>query len=297
MQRNFKRMGSAPLMKPEPLLAAFAKLERSVAQIGDFNDRISAFFQTNPYQVLAELNADRTCQVWKWRLARKLPLEWAVIAGEILHNLRSPIDQVVAAVAVLHCGQESGVAFPFGRNLQEFETALGKQKKLPADARDLIRALKPYKGGNDLLWALHYLNKRDKHRSHLVPINMPSETSVSYICFWKGLPLVIGCKNGEHLLMEKPFTDQDLMETGKPLALYDVRPGRIIFGEAGTAGDESLEFMTTTAGAVFEADFYPSLNVGFADVGLDGKPVIIALNEMRQLVERILLTFEDRFFA
>ena len=284
-------------MKPELLLAAFAKTERSVAQISDFNDRVGAFFRTSPYEVTTELNAGRTRQIWKFRLTRKLPTDWAIIVGEVLHNLRSPLDQVLAAITILYSKPASGVAFPCGRDVNEFETALGKQKKLPADACALIRALKPYKRGNDFLWALHYLNKGDKHRPPLVPINMPAKTSASYICFWRGLPLVIGCKTGKHLVMEKPFTEEDLLETGKPLALYDARPGRIAFGDASSPGDESLEFMTTTVGAKFEADFYPSLNVGFANVGLDGQPGVIVLNEMRQLVQRILLTFETRFFS
>jgi hypothetical protein len=72
------------------------------------------------------------------------------------------------------------------------------------------------------------------------------------------------------------------LKTGKPLALYDVRPGRIIFGDANTAGDESLEFMTTTPGAKFEADFQPSLNIAFSEAGIDGKPVIAVLDGYAQ---------------
>lgn len=32
------------------------------------------------------------------------------------------------------------------------------------EAKDLIRDIKPYKGGDDTLWRLHALNVRDKHR-------------------------------------------------------------------------------------------------------------------------------------
>jgi hypothetical protein len=32
------------------------------------------------------------------------------------------------------------------------------------DAKIIIRGIKPYKGGDDILWSLHALNNRDKHR-------------------------------------------------------------------------------------------------------------------------------------
>jgi hypothetical protein len=35
---------------------------------------------------------------------------------------------------------------------------------VPDHVKDLLRAAKPYKGGNDTLWGLHELNNRDKHR-------------------------------------------------------------------------------------------------------------------------------------
>jgi hypothetical protein len=126
---------------------------------------------------------------------------------------------------------------------------------------------------------------------------MPAETSLSYLVFWRGVGLVIGSRTGKHLVMNKPFTEADLVETGKPLAFYDCRPGRIVCGDAGTPGDESLEFLTTTPGAKFETDIRPTLNISFAKVGLDGQTVVAVLNDMRQLVERILIAFERRFFA
>jgi len=226
-----------------------------------------------------------------------IPTAHHAIVGDVLHNLRPPLDQVLSAIALKFGRTEDHVEFPFRKTFEEFEVALAKQKKLPPDAKALIAAVQPYAGGNDLLFAMHYLNSRDKHRSNLIPINLVGQTSASRICFWRGLPLVIGCKKGQHLVMEAPFNEADLAETGKPLALYDCRPGRVLFGRAEDGGDESLQFMITTPGAKFEADFSPSLNVGFHGVGLDGQPVVAVLNDMRSLVEHLLLSFEAQFFS
>ncbi|MDQ3525343.1 MAG: hypothetical protein M3451_09855, partial [Chloroflexota bacterium] len=81
------------------------------------------------------------------------------------------------------------MAFPRGRNRDEFKRALGKQEKLlPSDAIKLIARAKPYRDrGTKLLWALLEMNRRDKHRVGLIPVQMPAELSVSYLCFWVGL--------------------------------------------------------------------------------------------------------------
>ena len=109
-----------------------------------------------------------------------------VVVGETLHNIRSPLDQILSAVGELGKGAD-GVAFPFGENGDIFERALAKQKKLlPADAIDMIRALKPYKGGNDLLWAINELNRGDKHRPKLLPVLALSSWHVSFVAVEKG---------------------------------------------------------------------------------------------------------------
>ena len=152
-----------------PLLAAFAKVKRPESYIHDLHTRIVAFYKAHPYEVLSELNAEGTGEIHYFRVGSELPEELRVDVGTVLHLLRSPLDQAACAVALKTHPTPGGVMFPFGATPQKFEVALGKQKKLPTDAKDLIRATKPYKGGNALLWALHELNKGDKHHPPLVP--------------------------------------------------------------------------------------------------------------------------------
>ena len=203
----------------------------------------------------------------------------------------------MCAIATQAGETEDGVAWPFGETATKFKSELRKQKKLPVAAIDLISGLKPYVGGTDILWAFHLRNKRDKHRVGLVPIILPALTRASRIVFWRGLPLVVGCRTGKHLIMSKPYTDNDLVETGKPLAIYDARPGWIEFGDANSLGDSSLEFMTTTPSPKFEADFQPAFSIALDEIGCRDKPVVIILSELRQIVEGILMTFEKRFFS
>ncbi len=96
--------------------------------------------------------------------------------------------------------------------------------------------------------------------------------------------------------MEKPFDPAALGFTGKPHALYDARPGRIVFNDRGPTWDDNLDFLTTTPGAKFDSDFQATMNIAFDETGVRGQPVVAILNDMRDLVQRLLLTFEKRFF-
>ena len=285
-------------MKPEPLCGIFAKTERAKAQIDDLNARIRAFFRPRPYEMVFDIN-EKDEQVWSFRLTTKISIELSVVIGEILHNLRSPLDQMLCAVALQHGLSEDYVQFPSGVSIDKFKARLKDQKKLgiPTDALAIVEAAKPYKGGNDLLHALMELNRRDKHRVGIVPINLPAQMSFSQIVFMEGIPLVVGPRTGQHLLQSKPRpTREELAALKKPTAIFDARPGRIHFTEFGPLGDKGMEFMTTTPGAQFYADFQPALDIAFDDVGLNGQPVVAALNQMRDLIEGILLAFEKRFF-
>lgn len=285
-------------MRAEPILEALTKTEWAEAQTNYLSQRIRAFFSSDPFEMVSHLDELRDERVWNLKLVKPLPRELAVDAGAILHSLRSPLDQILGAVVAQNGRSESGEGFPFGRTRDHFEAELQKQKKLPDAAKELIREAEPYLGGNNLLWGLHELNRKDKHRAGLVPLMMPAHTTMSYLRFNKGLGLVVGCKTGKHLLLatERPSEAEiDLMPS--PKALYECDPGsHIEFGAAEASGDDSLEFLTTTPNAVFETDFKPAMDVGFRDNFFDGKPVTAVLHAMRQSVERILLSFEKRYF-
>jgi hypothetical protein len=282
-------------MRAEPLLDAFAKTEWAETAIHDLHDSIKTFFQPNPYEMRSNLNDDGSRRVWRFVLTRKPPRSLSVSAGAILYALRTPLDQMVAAIVSAAGKSQTGVSFVFGDTPDKFTTELGKMKKLTPELRELMRETKPYPGGDDVLWALHKLNRGDKHRVGLVPLMMPATTRMSYLRFDYGLPFHVGCHTGKHLNLDAVRVPNHVL-LRPPTALYDVRPGSVEFGDSGSPGDESLEFMTTTPHAQFETDFQPALQIGFDHVAVHGQPITDVFNDMRQAVERVLRTFERRFF-
>src|SRR5207249_6127343 len=98
--------------------------------------------------------------------APDVPVEIRVITGEIIQSLRSALDYLIVQLLDVEMKQpDTRTGFPIYDSRDKFEAEfLGKIKLIQRQSSiDAIRATKPYKGGNDTLWKLHWLNIRDKH--------------------------------------------------------------------------------------------------------------------------------------
>jgi hypothetical protein len=296
--------------------APFAKTERAKSQIQELDQTIKSFFKSTPYQIVSQVDPEVDEETWRFQLTSKLPHELALRTGEIFHNLRSALDQMLAETVVrVSKRSETGVEFPFGLTINDFETSLRKQKKLPPDGTTMVRELKPYKGGDPLLWLLHSANRRDKHRMGLVPVNLRTAGKVSYLSLRYGQALVIGSRGGQHLTCQRTITDADYVRlavqdrcwgaygtsvldpvSGVPLVSHPC--AHLSFDNLGPGtAEESYEFFTATPGTKFKTDFEPTFDVAFRDVwGLERKPIVPILAQLRDLIEHVLLTFRDRFF-
>jgi hypothetical protein len=116
---------------------------------------------------------------------KPVPDELSVMVGDIAHNLRSALDQMVAALVrdnrrnVAH-----GTGFPISESAERFKTAaISKLRNLSAEATKFITDLEPYKGGKtSALWVLAELNNMDKHNT-IVPTtvaHVATEAAMSF---------------------------------------------------------------------------------------------------------------------
>lgn len=101
------------------------------------------------------------------------PLAFNVEIGACLGVLRGSLDILATAVAYRHGVRRADKAnFPIARSAAAFARGHynGHQfvEGLPEGPKAVIEALKPYKGGNAALWALHQLDIVRKHRRLLV---------------------------------------------------------------------------------------------------------------------------------
>jgi hypothetical protein len=111
-----------------------------------------------------------------------LPLHFQAEVGAYINSIRSGLDVLAMVLAKRHNLQirEDRVFFPIAKSKEEFErVGSGAQKfleGLPQLERQLVEHLKPYRGGNEALWALHHLDIVRKHRrllnARLRPVHM-----------------------------------------------------------------------------------------------------------------------------
>lgn len=148
------------------------KLTRAQRHIGELIALLRDFFAHDPYEVIKEHDPETG-----WNLARvKINAEpdpiWSAMIGDAVHNLRAALDLVYWQLVEVN-GKTPNTDDAF--RISDSETAFNNgavpkiRRRAGAKALEIIRdTVKPYKGGNNALWALHKLDIIDKHRLLLV---------------------------------------------------------------------------------------------------------------------------------
>jgi hypothetical protein len=173
-------------MTTDLLIGARIKIDRAKTHFSEIEAKVGQFFEREPYTVLinSDPNASKAIryispsveQVFQVRVNEEIPADWAAIIGDIVHNLRSSLDLLAVAMARLNGvtakRKIDEIYFPFGPDKNTFEKNALPQKlaHVSAGARDFVKKLEPYQGGNgDLLWRLHKIDIIDKHYL-LIPV-------------------------------------------------------------------------------------------------------------------------------
>lgn len=241
------------------------KIERANAHIPNVREHVIKFLATNPWEMFTEVGPGNAEECIKVRPTREAPGEIAVICGEIIYDLRSALDQLACALATQNgYADVRGTYFPFAGSKDEFEAASNRKKtsKLSPGAVSLIDLLQPYKGGNDLLWALNKLGNTDKHQM-LIPMaaaNLGAQLQLT------GRPLGT---------MEHTFRAPKSWQLLDPDATIFVYPaGMQLSGEITVLTDISFRGVAAVA----------------------GQPVVAVLEQFASLTEGIIRIFQERFF-
>jgi hypothetical protein len=158
-------------MNVDPLAGPRLKLARAKRHLIDFKETVAAFRQSEPHEVTVEQNANTGENVYRIRVKACLPAELSVIVGDVVHNLRSALDQLVCGLVRANRKQvRTGNGFPISGSVKGFDKACtGRLKNVSGKADRFIRRLRPYKGGNEAFWLLSELDNLDKHNS-IVPV-------------------------------------------------------------------------------------------------------------------------------
>jgi hypothetical protein len=149
------------------------KVKRAVKHVNDLNELLTDFSASNFYSV--SVQEQEGSNIISIAVFRHFPTTTAaLIIGDTLHNLRSALDLLYYKIFDEVTGKaDKFTRFPIRDRQQELISSIdgGLKKKRLSDhlgaiaLRDfIVNVIKPYKAGNDSLWALHEMNITDKHQ-------------------------------------------------------------------------------------------------------------------------------------
>jgi hypothetical protein len=137
----------------DPFESAKFSIRRAKHHTSNFEACIKTVFtQKEAYTHVVERDPQTGETVQKLKLVHPMPESLQGDALDAVSNLRNALDQAVFAT----CGLTDSY-FPISGKLEYLENAIkGRlEGKVPPEIISIIRAFKPYRGGNDLLWALN----------------------------------------------------------------------------------------------------------------------------------------------
>lgn len=165
------------------LLEAQACVDWAVADIPLLEESIAAWRDSDPYPTFIDVESGTGRKLVKVRERSQLPLTVNAEIGAIINSVRSSLD-VLARTLADRGGVRRGkhTQFPVFDSIAEFshtKKGLKNIQWLTANQAIIIEKFKPYKGGNDVLYALHQLDIERKHRRLIDVTGQPNFMSVS----------------------------------------------------------------------------------------------------------------------
>jgi len=162
-----------------PLEGSAAKVKRASLHLETLHTEIRGFVKSEPkpYRFVSKVDVETSRYLLRIVIEREPPIEWSLITGDFVQNLRAALDYLVWQLVIANGREPSHRnAFPLfdGRpelGSQEARTWSRMVRGVSTDALDFIEYCQPYRGGDGpgahLLTALRELSNEDKHRTLL----------------------------------------------------------------------------------------------------------------------------------
>jgi hypothetical protein len=247
------------------------KIARGRKHSAELKAELAAYLQDDPCAVFLERNPDTGHCRTALKFRKAVPAGFSAIFGDAVHNFRTALDILANDLVALNGVQPKKVYFPFGKDAAGFEDELkAKMGQAPDEIKDIVRSFKPYIGGNDLLRAMHDLDIGDKHIA-IMKIGYAGLTGNLPMKQTGSRPLPSG---GGQLTFE---VDMDAIET-IPIDM--------------TGFPDAPPYKTI--GKMVGSELKCTVATGFP---LAGTPVIKSLNDLGNLAQRIVRTFEAHCFG
>jgi hypothetical protein len=169
-----------------PFDASKLKLERAATHLRELETAITSYFNEKPCAVVVELMRldppHPPCQAWTARIRKPVPPHLASVIGDVVHNLRTSLDLLACDLVRLKGKSTKKVYFPFCDQSVDLKDAIKKRYMHRAgdDVVRIIESLKPYRGGNAALRAIHDMDISDTATSYFA--NGERDRSLALSC-------------------------------------------------------------------------------------------------------------------
>lgn len=158
------------MARVDPLDDARTKVRRANKQIKSADVLIHNYLFAKPYEIVIEHDIAAAKKTARLRFRSEIPDEADEAVESALQNLRSALDYIANAI-VLRLGpppvKVEAISFPIWKSESAFldPGAQGSIRKIGgSDWLAFLAVQKPYRGGNDALYALNAANNIEKHR-------------------------------------------------------------------------------------------------------------------------------------
>jgi len=146
------------------------KIHWANKQIEDLQASLNAV-ESHPYPVTVKRDSKTRERVYYATKVPDISSDFALGAGDILHNLRSALDHLACALVLANRGRitsrtEFRIVENAPRTNKDRARLAGKIEGMREEAKNYIHSVQPYQQGNkaNALRRLHKLNIIDKHR-------------------------------------------------------------------------------------------------------------------------------------
>jgi hypothetical protein len=253
------------------------KVERAEKHFRELEAEVQLFLNSQPYKVAAKRNPETRQLIYYLESVLDIPTIIAAITGDVLQNLRSALDHLAYHLVVIGTGGNGPFRhtyFPISDDGTKYKNEKpAKVKGMRQEAIQAIDALKPHRGGNDLLWRIHKLNNVDKHRLVLT-------TGSAFRSFNIGSTM-------NQMLKQSMLNAGNANAGNLPMLNLFLRPADRMFPLK--AGDE-LFIDAPDAEVNEQMQFLFDVAFGEPQV-VDGEALLDTLKRMIELVDNIILSF------
>ena len=208
-------MGAKPILSEDELAGIREKPKRANENILNLQSEINTFLKVRPDPVVGDDEREAADKVFQFWATRQVPPRFSVIAGEVVHHLRSCLDHIAWSLSSQRYrdDHERWIGFPVMVKPKPWNSderrAYDRQVDgiLATDALRMIDELQPCHAGeptDDPLAIIHELDRIDKHPNLVLVIpsfNMNISLPVMH-------SLVFGGLQRENKVTSKALTDK-----------------------------------------------------------------------------------------